>query len=126
VNDPGGSGPVRVLVVEDSEDQRQLLRAYFTRAGCEVVTVSNAEDAVPAYEASPPELAVIDLVLPGMDGWALVEQLRAAQPDCAIVVTSVLDTSRFPAAQAILPKPFTGAQIVRVLEDCVPRWRASI
>ncbi|MDQ1569694.1 MAG: hypothetical protein QOF79_368 [Actinomycetota bacterium] len=116
---------VRVLVVEDSDDQRELLRAYFERAGCVVATASSAEDAISAYETEAPELAVIDLVLPGMDGWALIRKLRKDQPDCSIVVTSVLDSREFPEADAILPKPFTGAQIVKVLEKLVPRWRAS-
>jgi CheY-like chemotaxis protein len=116
--------PVRILVVEDSDDQRDLLRAYFEKAGCAVVTVKNAEEAIPAYEKTEPELAVVDLVLPGMDGWALVERLRADVPDCAIAVTSVLDARKYPAAQAILPKPFTRAQVLQALEDCVPRWSA--
>jgi CheY-like chemotaxis protein len=116
--------PVRVLVVEDSEDQRDLLRAYFEKAGCAVVTVKNAEEAIPAYEETEPELAVVDLVLPGMDGWALAEKIRVEVPGCAIAITSVLDVRKYPDAQAILPKPFTRAQILRVLEDCVPRWKA--
>jgi CheY-like chemotaxis protein len=115
--------PVRVLVVEDSEDQRDLLRTYFEKAGCVVTTVKNAEEAIPAYTELEPELAVVDLVLPGMDGWALVERLRADVPDCAVAVTSVLDARRYPAAQAILPKPFTRAQILQALEHCVPRWK---
>ncbi|MCU1549477.1 MAG: response regulator, partial [Glaciihabitans sp.] len=110
---------VRVLVVEDSDDQRELLRAYFERAGCVVATASSAEDAISAYETEAPELAVIDLVLPGMDGWALIRKLRKDQPACSIVVTSVLDSREFPEADAILPKPFTGAQIVKVLEKLV-------
>jgi len=116
--------PVRVLVVEDSEDQRDLLRAYFEKAGCAVVTVKNAEEAIPAYEETEPELAVVDLVLPGMDGWALAEKIRVDVPGCAIAITSVLDVRKYPDAQAILPKPFTRAQILQVLEDCVPRWKA--
>lgn len=116
--------PVRILVVEDSDDQRDLLRAYFEKAGCAVVTVKNAEEAIPAYQETEPELAVVDLVLPGMDGWALVEKMRADVPGCAIAVTSVLDVRKYPDTQAILPKPFTRAQILRVLEDCVPRWKA--
>ena len=116
--------PVRVLVVEDSDDQRDLLRAYFEKAGCAVVTVKNAEEAIDAYAVLPPELAVVDLVLPGMDGWALVERLRADVPECAVVVSSVLDSRKYPAAQAILPKPFTRAQILQVLAECVPRWSA--
>jgi CheY-like chemotaxis protein len=116
--------PVRILVVEDSDDQRELLRAYFEKAGCAVVTVRNAEEAIPAYAETEPELAVVDLVLPGMDGWALVEKLRADVPNCAVVIASVLDTRRYPEAQAVLPKPFTRAQVLQVLGDCVPRWRA--
>jgi len=114
--------PVQVLVVEDSDDQRDLLRAYLEKAGCVVVTVKNAEEAIDAYGKTPPELAVVDLVLPGMDGWTLIEKLRADVPECAVVVTSVLDARKYPDAQAILPKPFTRAQILQVLRDCVPRW----
>ena len=114
---------VRVLVVEDSDDQRELLRAYFERAGCAVATAHNAEDAIPAYQAESPELAVVDLLLPGMDGWALIRKLKVEQPDCSIVVTSVLDSREFPEADAFLPKPFTGAQIIQVLKDLIPRWR---
>jgi CheY-like chemotaxis protein len=123
VRDVGvAEGLVRVLVVEDSEDQRDLLRAYFDKAGCDVRTVKNAEEAVDVYDELRPELAVVDLVLPGMDGWALVEKIRADMPDCAVAVTSVLDARKYPEADAILPKPFTRAQVLKVLEDCVPRW----
>lgn len=116
---------VRILIVDDSEDQRVLLQHYFERAGCDVVAVGTAEDAIAAYEVAEPELAVIDLVLPGINGWELAERLRRAKPDCVIAITSVLDTKDYPASDAILPKPFTGAQIRRVLQDFVPRWNAD-
>jgi CheY-like chemotaxis protein len=121
----GGASRVRVLVVEDSDDQRDLLRAYFEKAGCDVVSVKNAEEALLAYADLPPELAVVDLVLPGMDGWALIEKLRVDVPECAVAVTSVLDTRKYPDAEAVLPKPFTRAQILQVLSECVPRWSAA-
>jgi CheY-like chemotaxis protein len=116
---------VRVLVVEDSDDQRDLLRAYFEKAGCDVTTVKNGEEAVDAYGALQPELAVVDLVLPGMDGWEVVEKLREDVPSCAVAVTSVLDARKYPDADAILPKPFTRAQVMQVLEECVPRWATA-
>jgi CheY-like chemotaxis protein len=121
---PDTVDPVRVLVVEDSEDQSDLLRAYFVKAGCQVGTAMNAEDAITAYKRQVPDLAVIDLLLPGMDGWELIDRLRADAPGCAIVVTSVLDSRRYPVADAMLPKPFTRAQVMSVLETSVPRWRA--
>lgn len=115
---------VNVLVVEDSADQAGLLRQYFERAGCTVTTVVNAEDAIAAYLKSAPDLAVIDLVLPGMNGWALIKRIKADLPACAVAVTSVLDAADFPEAEAVLPKPFTGAQVRQVLSMTVPRWRA--
>ena len=49
--------------------------------------------------------------------------LVVAQPQsCAVAVTSVLDARKYPDADAILPKPFTRAQVLHVLEECVPRW----
>jgi len=113
---------VRVLVVDDSEDQRMLLARYFEKAGCEVVAVESAEDAILAYGRWIPELAVIDLLLPGMNGWDLTARLKADRPRCAIAITSVLDATDYPDAGAVLPKPFTGAQVRRVLRDLVPRW----
>lgn len=113
---------VQVLIVEDSEDQRTLLRRYFERAGCVVTVAESAEDAILAYSRSTPDLAVIDLVLPGMNGWDLSERLRADRPECVIAITSVLDPADYPESEAILPKPFTGAQIRKVLRDFIPKW----
>ena len=115
---------VRILVVEDSEDQAGLLRRYFEKAGCDVTVVSSAEEAITAYELEHHDLAVIDLQLPGMDGWQLASKLKSERPACAIAITSVLDASDFPIADAMLPKPFTGAQVREVLVSTVPRWVA--
>lgn len=115
-------GTVKILVVEDSEDQGGLLRRYFERAGCAVTLVGSAEEAIAAYELEYHDLAVIDLQLPGMDGWHLAAKLQFERPACAIAITSVLDTADFPIADAMLPKPFTGAQVRQVLLSTVPRW----
>jgi CheY-like chemotaxis protein len=116
---------MRVLVVEDSEEQAALLRKHLERAGCLVTIVETAEEAIAAYRAAAPDLAIIDLVLPGMGGAELVPMLRAGLPQCKIVITSVLDTADFPAADAILPKPFTGAEVLAVLDKALPGRRIS-
>jgi DNA-binding response OmpR family regulator len=119
------SGKVRVLVVEDSEDQAGLLRRYFERAGCDVTVAESAEDAILAYREDTPELAIVDLQLPGMDGWELTSMMQLEVPSCPIAISSVRDSADFPETDAVLPKPFTGAQVRSVLRSTVPRWVAS-
>ncbi len=112
-----------ILIVEDNPDQRDLLRLNFERSGCTVIPAESAEAAILAYRDHAPDLAVVDIVLPGMTGPTLIDQLRRDVPGCAIVVTSVLDPADFPASDAVLPKPFTRSQVEGVLETCLPNWR---
>lgn len=113
------SAHVRVLVVEDSEDHAVLLTRHFEGAECDVLAVRTAEDALAALGTDSFELAVVDLMLPGMDGWELVRRIRRDAPRTAVAVTSVLDTGDFPDADAVLPKPFTRAQVRQLLLDTV-------
>jgi CheY-like chemotaxis protein len=115
----------RVLVVEDNPDQQDLLRRNFERSGCTVVVAESAEEAIISYRATRLDLAVIDLILPGIDGASLIAQLREECPDCAIVVTSVLDPADFPDSDDVLPKPFTRADVERVLENCLANRRTD-
>ncbi len=104
------------LVVDDSDDQSELLRRYLERAGCRVVTAATAEQALLMLDDIRPTLAIVDLVLPGISGQDLAARLRETHPECLLVISSVLDASRYPEADAVLPKPFTGAQVARVAE----------
>jgi len=122
---PGHDERVRVLIVDDSDDQRNLLRRYFERAGCDVRDAANAEAAIDAYGTVTPDLAVIDLILPGMDGWALAVRLGADNPECIIAITSVLDTEDYPQGHPSLPKPVSGAHVRKMLHDYVPKWHAA-
>jgi len=120
----GQAERVNVLVVEDSDDQRHLIRRHFELAGCDVVVADSAESAIVAYEELAPDLAVIDLLLPGMNGWDLAERIQSDRPDCAVAISSVLDTGDYPASEAVLPKPVTRASVRAVLRRTVPRWVA--
>lgn len=115
--------PVHVLVVDDSDDQRMLLRRYFERAGCEVAEAGTAIDALDRFNHHVPDLTVIDLVLPGMDGWALAEVLRTTSS--AIAISSVMDLEHYPTEHVALPKPVSGAQVRSTLAQLVPHWKAA-
>jgi CheY-like chemotaxis protein len=113
---------VHVLIVDDSEDQLLLLRTYFERSGCDVEVASTAEEAIASYGCVNPDVAVIDLVLPGMDGWALASLMTVDKPDCVIAITSVLDEEDYPSGHLSLPKPVTRAHVRQMLRDSVPKW----
>ena len=104
-----------VLIVDDSADQRLLLRKYFERAGCTVESADSGESALELDITVAPVMAVIDLVLPGMTGAQVADAIRERFPACAIVITSVLDPEDYPLADAVLPKPVTGDDVRRVV-----------
>jgi CheY-like chemotaxis protein len=113
-------------VVEDDEDVATLLRSHLQRLGWAVRCVATAEEGLQVAAEAPPQLVVVDLVLPGMDGRELVRRLRedGATRDSRIVVTSVLDRDEQLelAPDAVLPKPFTRRDVVDVL---TPLWPAA-
>jgi CheY-like chemotaxis protein len=111
-----------VLVVDDEEDARDLLREVLESAGARVLAVGSAADALAALSSWRPSVIVSDIGMPGMDGYALMRAVRGLPPGsggnvAAIAVTaysSVEDAAQARAAgfQAHLAKPVDPAQLV--------------
>ena len=70
----------RILVVDDNADAAETLAALLQSAGYEVRTASDGVAALAAIESLPPELAVLDIGLPGMDGYELANRIRLNRP----------------------------------------------
>lgn len=84
----------KILVVEDDESMRELLRLHLEHAGYEVVVSEDGIGAGYAVLQSPPDLIVCDIDMPNMDGFQLIEALRAdaALPRMPVIfLTSVED-----------------------------------
>nr|WP_240188808.1 response regulator [Nakamurella flavida] len=105
-----------VLVVDDEDDQRELLGAWFRRSGCEVHGAAGAVDALRLVADVAFDLFVIDLRMPGVDGWALARTLRHIQGSGRIAICSVLDPHDYPPADDTLPKPVTRADVTALLD----------
>lgn len=104
------------LVVDDSQDHLALMRVLLEREGYEVFAAIDAESAIAAFDEISPTLAILDLLLPGVSGRECVEQVRHRFPQCAIIVSSVLDAIDYPESDAALPKPVTGASLHAAIE----------
>jgi DNA-binding response OmpR family regulator len=67
-----------ILVVEDDTNARKLMKAVLERAEYSVLTASNAEEALQLLDTNHIDLILLDIMMPGMDGYALTGELRAA------------------------------------------------
>jgi DNA-binding response OmpR family regulator len=78
----------RVLVVDDDPDIRRLLRELFTRAGYEVVEASDGRGGLRALYASSPDLVLLDVSMPGLNGWQTLERIRDLTDVPVIMLTA--------------------------------------
>lgn len=67
----------RILIVEDSSDNMTLFQAVLRLAGHEVAGLPDGTDLVATLLATPPDLVLLDIQLPGRDGFALLQEIRA-------------------------------------------------
>jgi DNA-binding response OmpR family regulator len=78
--------PPRVLVVDDDPTVAEVVSDYLGRAGLDVVQADDAASALAAAAATPPDLALLDLMLPDADGLELLARLRERQPGLPVVL----------------------------------------
>jgi two-component system NtrC family response regulator len=114
------------MVVDDEPDIRTLVRVMLQGAGHTVVEAESGEDALRIVEQGAPTLALLDLRMPGMGGWAVLEALReqGLTEQLKVVIFSahfdVAERARASEAGAagFLTKPFTAEQLLATVE----RW----
>lgn len=83
---PSDAGKALVLIVEDDDDQRAIVRSYLEAAGFAVSSVTTGDAAVDAAKRERPALILLDVHLPGMDGYSVCRALKAHQDTRAIPI----------------------------------------
>lgn len=86
--------PPRILVADDDWLNRDLLKAYLSTSGCEVTTAVDGREALDAALKQPPDLALVDVQMPRMDGLALCQALKGNPSTrfMPVVIVTALDT----------------------------------
>jgi DNA-binding response OmpR family regulator len=82
------SAPARVLVVEDDPTVAEVVRRYLEREGFAVEAVGDGREALIRADASSPDLVVLDIMLPGLDGLEVCRELRSRAPVPVIMLTA--------------------------------------
>jgi CheY-like chemotaxis protein len=116
--------PFSILVADDYEDNRELLRLILTAAGYEVREARNGRECVSMAQQSVPDLFLIDLSMPILDGWGALAELRESEktrtvPCVAVTAFSDADRIQRTTAEgfdAYITKPFKSKELLETIE----------
>ncbi|MGD1807267.1 ATP-binding protein [Dapis sp. BLCC M126] len=115
----------RVLVVDDSWENRSVVMNFLGMLGFEITEAENGKDAWEKVIASPPDVVITDMMMPIMNGYELLEHLRssASLKDVVVIASSasVFERDQKDAintgADVFLPKPIQTDQLLKILEE---------
>jgi len=83
------NGPALILVVEDNEANQLLARSVLEREGFRVEIAGNAQEALEKLSITPPDLILMDVQMPGVDGLTFTRRLKANQKTAAIPIVAL-------------------------------------
>ena len=109
----------KVLVIDDEQGIRRLVRAGLTARGYEVIEAASGQEGLLLIEEHRPDLILLDIGLPLMSGWAVLEEIQKRQDSkevAVVIITSSPDQDIAGQASglgftALLEKPFRMAQL---------------
>ena len=81
-----------ILVIDDDRNILAIIEMYLRKAGYEVTCVERGDEALQAFRRAQPALVVLDVMLPGMDGWEVLDKLRQESDVPVIMLTAKGDT----------------------------------
>jgi two-component system cell cycle response regulator DivK len=118
----------RILVVEDQEDNMQILRDLLINAGYEMVEAENGEEALAAVAEQLPDLILMDIQLPIMDGYEATRRIKADPASQSIPIIAVTSyalsgdeaKARAAGCDDFVPKPYSPRQLLAKIRQYLP------
>ena len=114
---PEGASPT-ILIIDDEPSILRIMEAWLTHAGFNVVAANTAADARALTRAQTPDLIISDVMMPELEGPALVKELKKGGVACPVLFTSgdpsfrVVDDSLQVPGATFLPKPFSSRELL--------------
>jgi two-component system cell cycle response regulator DivK len=123
-----------ILIADDYEDNRELLRLILEAAGYHVREARNGRECVSMAQMSVPDLFLIDLSMPVLDGWGVLTELRASEqtrttPCVAVTAFSDADRTRRKTQEdfdAYITKPFKSGELLDTVERLLKESAARL
>ena len=85
--------PKKILIVEDEANIRELLRLYLEREGYTVLEAENGVEGIKKWKSDKPDMLLLDVMMPVMDGWAVCREIRAESDVPIIMLTAKGETA---------------------------------
>ena len=112
----------RILIVEDDEDLRHLFRIALTLEGFDVEEAGDGLEALRRLDHAPPDLVVLDLMLPFVGGAVVLQEIASQvftrDIPVVIITGSTADLSDLKAS-CVLRKPFAPGELVQTVRECL-------
>jgi excisionase family DNA binding protein len=123
-----GEGRRLILIVDDDARLREFVRVNLEMEGYSVREASNADEGLSALEDEPPDLILLDVMMPQVDGWEMLQRVQERHGVGAIPVIMFsgkvdeqsLKTATSKGAQGFIGKPFNPQQLIESTKQLVP------
>lgn len=117
----------KVLVIDDDMNICELIRLYLEKEGYEVRTVYNGKSGIDAFSEFTPSIAVLDIMLPGMDGWQVCREIRKVSNIPIIMLTAKGETfdkvlGLELGADDYMVKPFDPKELIARVKAVLRRY----
>jgi len=122
----------KVLIVDDEKSIVELARLYLTKAGYEVISAADGAEALKKVRAQRPDLVILDIMLPEVDGWEVCRRLRQSGDDVPIIMLTARgdDVDRIVGlelgADDYVVKPFNPRELVARVRAVLRRYEAGL
>jgi len=121
--------PDTILVVDDDAVTQRVLQHYLSRAGFQVIAAPNGRDALKLAKRELPQLIILDVVMPSLDGWAVLKIMQESEEINSIPVIMLSGNSELisneeslnSGARALLVKPINPEQLIMVVRRVLAR-----
>ncbi|MDI9506142.1 MAG: response regulator transcription factor [Clostridiales bacterium] len=120
----------RILVVDDDPNISRLVKMYLEKEGFEVETAYRGDEALKAFRESAPNLVLLDVMLPGMDGWQVCREVRKLSNIPVIMLTAKDETfdkvlGLELGADDYIVKPFEPKELVARIKAVIRRYQGA-